>query len=340
MSTETSQHSLRESIHAFTYRELAVREWPLREPLISPWLMKGESAMIWAGAGVGKTMLSLSVAALVAGGGSFAGWHSKGGFRVLIVDGEMYGADLVERLNTLTEGIEGIDREVALDNIEVRARQLQEPGTEFYDIGDKGTQRELMDLIMQRKIDLLILDNVTTLTDTMGDENSVEAIKPVLRFLMDLKQTGVSVILVHHANKSGGSYRGSTAISTTFEVIMGLVRPEDAPMGETAFKLKFDKYRAKATEALVPKIFTLSGPTWQVEEDEGDLALRLVRAIRSGRFTTQQDAGFYVDITDKTKVSRVLSRAYGEGLIKKEEVKTIFRAAKEAMESVFEENPL
>jgi hypothetical protein len=299
--------------------------------------MTGESAMIWAGPGVGKTMLSLSLVLLVAGGGSFAGWQSRGGRKVLIVDGEMRGADLVDRLNTLAAGINGIDREAALDNIEVRARQLQEPGTGFYDIGDEETQRELSAYIVEHKIDLLILDNVTTLTEKMGDENSVEATKPVLHFLMDLKQTGVAVILVHHASKGGNSYRGSTAFATTFEVIIGLTKPEGSPMGATSFKLDFTKFRAKADQVLVPRVFNLVGSTWEAEEDEGDLVQRLVRAVRSGRFTTQQDAGFSVGITDKTKVSRLMLRVYGEGLIKKEEAKAIFRAAKEESESTFDD---
>jgi hypothetical protein len=286
--------------------------------------------MVWAAAGVGKTMLSLTLALMVAGGGKVAGWTSPKPRKVLIVDGEMRGADLAERLKLLAGSVEGINKEAALDNIEVRARQLQEPHTKFYDLGDEATQQALMAHVIENQIDLLILDNVTTLTDTMGDENSVEATKPVLKFLMDLKRTNVAVLLVHHSNKSGNAFRGSTAFATTFEVIIGLTKPEGAPMGQTSFKLEFGKFRAKGDQSLAPRVFSLDGDIWRASEDEDDETTRLIRAILTCTFTKQEDAGRSVGIEDKTKVSRLLSRAYATGQVKKEVIKQCLKAAEEA----------
>jgi RecA-family ATPase len=331
------EHELREGIRAFTFRDLAERDWPKPEHLIEPWFRTGESAMVWAAAGVGKTMLSLTLALMVAGGGKVAGWTSPGPWNVLIVDGEMRGADLAERLKLLADSVEGIDREAALDNIQIHPRTLQEPHTKFYDLGDHATQQALISHIQENSIDLLILDNVTTLTDTMGDENSVEHTKPVLKFLMDLKRINVAVLLVHHSSKGGNNYRGSTAFATTFEVIIGLTKPEGAPMGQTSFKLEFTKFRAKGDQSLAPRVFTLDGCKWHAAEDEDDETTRLIRAIETCKFTTQEEAGRSIGIEDKTKVSRLLKRAYGKGLVKKQAVRDWLDAGKEAFLADFEE---
>ncbi|MBL6082287.1 AAA family ATPase [Belnapia sp. T18] len=270
-------------------------------------------------------MLSLTLALMVAGGGEVAGWTAPKPRKVLIVDGEMRGEGIAERLTLLVDSVSGIDRETALNNIEIRARQLQKPGTWFYDIGDPQTQRELSAYICVAGIEFIILDNVTTLTDTLGDENSADAIKPVLTFLMDLKTTNVGVLLIHHSNKGGNSYRGSTALMTTFEVAMGLNKPQEAPMGQASFSLEFTKFRAKSNQLLAPRVFTLDGSKWHVSEDEGNEALRPVRAIQSGRFATQQDAGLSIGIQDKTKVSRLLAQAYAKGLAKQHEIKRVSR---------------
>jgi hypothetical protein len=55
----------------------------------------------------------------------------------------------------------------------------------------------------------------------MDDENSATDFKTVMAFLMKLKAAGKTAILVHHSNKQGDNYRGSSAMAATFEVIIG-----------------------------------------------------------------------------------------------------------------------
>ncbi|MBK1658236.1 AAA family ATPase [Paracraurococcus ruber] len=329
MTLTTMQAPLHDGIRSFTARQLTSRQWPARDFLIHPWLRKGESALAWAAPGVGKTMLSLTLALMVAGGGKFAGWEAYTPRKVLIVDGEMRGEDLAERLTFLAHTVEGINIDVALDNIEIRARQLQDPGSPFYDIADGRTQRELSTYIRKANVDFLILDNVTTLTDTMGDENSVEATKPVLAFLMDLKRTEVGVLLVHHSNKGGNTYRGSTSLMTTFEVAIGLKKPEGSAMGQACFSLEFTKFRAKAGDMMVPRVFTLDGSGWHVAEDEDDETTRLIRAIETCRFRTQQQAAVSVGI-EETKASRLLKRAYATGATSQRHIRECLKQAGEA----------
>ena len=99
-------------------------------------------------------------------------------------------------------------------------------------------------------------------------------------------------------------------------------------MGQTTFKLEFNKFRAKGDQSLAPRVFTLDGSKWHASEDDDDAATRLVRALQSCKFTTQEEAGRSLGINDKTKVSRLLSQAVAKGMIKKAVVKQCLEAAR------------
>jgi hypothetical protein len=316
------------NVQAFDLAGLVDRNWAPPEHVISPWLETGESALLWAPTGVGKTMLSLSLALMVAGGGSFAGWSCDRPRRVLIVDGEMRGRDIAGRLKDLQKTIEGLDVEAARKNLQVIPRTMQDVDVPFFDISDEETQNAIIKRVVEDRIDLLILDNLTTLADGMGDENAVDQMRPVLKLLMNLKRTNVAVLLVHHSNKNGNTYRGSTSIAATFEIIMGLQKPDGAMVDQADFLLKFDKHRARGSGKLAVRRFTLGDAQWDVTEDQDELLHKLIAAIQSCEFDTQEAAGASVGIQDKTKVSKMLKRADALELLLTAEKRRCLAAAK------------
>ena len=268
--------------------------FPPREHIIAPWLRAGESAMVWAPTGVGKTMFSLTLALGVAGGGSVFGWTFPRPQRVLIVEGEMNTADLVDRSKMLLQTVEGINAEEAARNITVMARQYQDPDAEFPDLATPEGRDEVFERARTGRYDLVILDNFSTLA-TVDDENAAAAMNPVLAFLMRMKQANIACLLVHHSGKSEASFRGSSKLATTFEVIIGLHRiPGQAARHGTAFNIVWDKYRGKRDDGVRGRRAALEECSrghlrWNHELSTEEECDDLVEAVKSLRYATQEE---------------------------------------------------
>lgn len=272
--------------------DLLALDLPPRDYLISPWLKQFESAMIWAPPGVGKTMFCLSLALAIAGGGEFLGWKAPVPRKVLFFDGEMAIHDLQERLKMLSGTIEGLDMEAAGRNLKVCSRQDQDPEVHFPDFGMDRSQKGVLDYVRTRGYDLVILDNLSTLA-SVEDENSAAAIRPIIKFLMQLKQSNIACIVVHHSNKGGKDYRGSTNLATTFEVILGLHRADsvlDTDRG-TKFTTEWAKFRGLRDDTIGPRkvcLETTDGVSrWVVESDTSEVLAAISEMLRSGDYSTQ-----------------------------------------------------
>lgn len=327
------------SLRAPTLATLMRHPFPARDYLLHPWLRQGESAMLWAAPGVGKTMLSLSIALAVAGGGTLLGWQSNTPRKVLLVDGEMHAADLTERARDLTATVDGIDPEAAHENITVLARQFQAPEAEFPDLASQEGQADILKRVRELGASLVILDNFSTLAE-VEDENAASAMTPVLRFLMTLKQAGVACLLVHHSGKGGESYRGSSKLATTFEAILGL-RKLDASASRpgTAFHLIWEKYRGLRNEATRDRTVTLEVASegvparWTHELNQSEECVALVEAVRSLRFTTQAELAAHLGMSTG-KLSTLKGHAMlRDRLITRAEWDGYLEAAREAREA-------
>jgi hypothetical protein len=92
--------------------------------------------------------------------------------------------------------------------------------------------------------DLVILDNFSTLGE-VEDENAASSFNAIQQFLLNLKVQGVATMLVHHANKTGEDFRGSSKLAATFETIIMLERlKEETGHGAAQFRVRWDKVRA------------------------------------------------------------------------------------------------
>ncbi len=296
MTTKRTQPGRTARLRSITFGQLADQLAQAREYLLDPWLREQDSALVWAAAGVGKTMFTLSLALAVAGGGEVFGWKAERPRKVLLIDGEMPEDDLRDRLIYLAGAVRGIDMEAARTNLRILARNSQDPDAPFPDFGDAEQHRTILDRIQKYAPDLVILDNLSTLA-AVDDENSASATRVVVKFLAMLKQARIATIVVHHAAKAGNNYRGSTMIETTFEVILGLLKNKGADVvdtsGSTKFGMVWTKYRRRRGPTIRNTSARLEdgpeGPAWIVEPTDDDILDALAALVRTGTYRSQRD---------------------------------------------------
>ncbi|SDB15198.1 AAA domain-containing protein [Belnapia rosea] len=289
--------------------------------------------MLWAPPGVGKTMLLLSAALAIAGGGELLGWKAARPWRVLAVDGEMAVEDLQDRLRLLAPTVAGMDAEAAAENLCVLARSDQQPGAKFPDIASDEGQETVLRLAQEHRADLVLLDNFATLAE-VADENEAGAMNPVLAFLLRLKQARIACILVHHSGKTGESYRGSSKLATTFEVILGLKPPTASGAAQSAaFTTVWSKFRGAPHPTIAPRDVMLTTSEagtmrWDVQAAADDDARKYTEAVLSGAFGTQAEVAKALG-WDTSKASRTKAKAIGRKLLTERQQEEVFKAARE-----------
>jgi putative DNA primase/helicase len=226
--------------------------------LLAPILPEKSLAMTFAPRGLGKSWLSLSIGVAVASGSSLLRWQAPAPRRVLVVDGEMPLADLQSRLNAI---LLGAGSEVPNNNLQILAADNSERGI---NLGNIECQRALEQHL--EGVDLLILDNISTLMTT-GSEGASDAWLPMQNWLLKLRRRGVAVLIVHHAGVNGRQ-RGTSRREDALDTVIALRRPTDfSPAQGARFEVHIEKARtfvgegAAAFEAEVAPFEAESGRT-------------------------------------------------------------------------------
>lgn len=314
--------------------EILDREFPPRDDLMAPWLKEGESALIYAAPGVGKSMFALSIALAVAGGGKFLDWEAPKPYRVLFVDGEMPMDTIKERTEMLLQALPDLDRDLVRENLHVFARQFQKASVDFPNLADPLGQSELEK--QAQGYDLIILDNLSTLAN-VEDENASRAFQPIVGFLMRMKLLGKACILIHHSGKKSSTYRGSSMLATTFEVILGLEKLSGLKAAHgTAFLIKWDKLRAKPDERIRSWEVWLDEDRWEYEAAANEDIEILLEGLRSGKCLNQKELASALK-WDPSKVTRTKEKAIATGAVSLKDWGIAFGRARDARTSVSQE---
>jgi putative DNA primase/helicase len=196
--------------------------------------------MLYAPRGVGKTLLGLSIGFAVASGNPLLRWSTPHPRRVLYVDGEMPLVSLQERLRAIS--IE-LGRDIPNDGFRILAADHVESGI---NLGSEEGQRALDPLLDD--VDLLILDNLSTLCTT-GGESASDAWVPMQNWLLMLRRRGIAVLFIHHAG-TNGRQRGTSRREDALDTVIALRRPEDYSLEHGArFEIHFEKLRNRADGA-------------------------------------------------------------------------------------------
>jgi hypothetical protein len=307
-----------------TLGELLNLTIPERQYLLRPWLREHESCLLYAATGVGKSLFALSAALAVAGGGSFLGWRPDdkadgGNWRVLYVDGEMHVGDIQERARLLLDAVPGISRTKVNANLQFLARQQQSPEAAFPEITNDDGQTRILQKVLDGKFDLLILDNFSTL-GRVPDENAAASFDDVQSFLLRLKTDGVATMFVHHAGKTkaadgSGTFRGSSKLAATFEImtrleryggdVRGHGRVEAAEQDQACFQVHWDKLRGQRTVGtVIAKLATTERKGLTVSAWDFTAQLERLYAIKAGLeaglFMNQREIADYCERSPPT----------------------------------------
>ena len=229
----------------FSGDEFLKREFPPRTPILGEWMTEKSLIMVHAYRGTGKTLFALSLAVAVCTGGSFAKWRAMQARRVVLVDGEMPSVALQERLRAITKG-------QSISDLHIIADDIHPDG--IPDLATDEGQNWLNPTLQPG--DVLILDNISCLFRSGGDENEERSWRSAANWLRNLRRRGVSVLLIHHSGK-GGAQRGTSKREDLLDTVIRLKAPEGHTADDGAvFEVHFEKSRGVHGEAVKSVLLT------------------------------------------------------------------------------------
>lgn len=267
---------------ALTGEELLQRDFPPRENILAPWLPTQGLTLLYAERGIGKTWTALNCAYAVACGGSFLRWKAPKPRRVVYIDGEMPARDLKQRFASIVEANEN---EAPEGFVRFVAADLQRDG--LPDLADAGAQR-FYDRVIQ-DADLIVVDNLSTVCRSLR-ENEADSWAPVQAWCLRQRAAGRSVLLVHHAGKSGGQ-RGTSRKEDVLDAVISLRRPPDYIASQGArFEVHFTKNRGFLGEEAAPFEAHLIEGQWIVGELQRDGDDDTIRSLKAQGFSLRSIA--------------------------------------------------
>jgi putative DNA primase/helicase len=281
--------------------------------LLDPILPERSLGMVYAPRGLGKSWLALSVGLAVAGGASLLRWSAPTKRNVLYIDGEMPVASLQERLKAISIGL---GREIPNSGFQILAADQFETGI---NLSREDGQHSLEPLL--KNIDLLILDNLSTLCPT-ASESASDAWASMQNWLLRLRRQAIAVLLVHHAGVNGRQ-RGTSRREDALDTVVALRRPEDySPEQGARFEIHFEKLRNRVEENdAIPFEARLGNAEqsvrWSACDLKPPLLMQATDMFAEGRSVREVAALLHIS---KSEAGRLRLRAIEEGQLSDEKV--------------------
>ena len=205
------------SLVVYSFNELLELDIPKRQYSLSPWLQSQGLCMIYSIRGLGKTWMALEIAYAVASGGHFLNWEADSPRGVLYIDGENPLSLMQKRLSAINNS----RKKHITDKLKILSPDEQEFG--IPDLSSTEGQ-EKIDTLICDETKLVILDNLSTLIRS-GKESESDSWLPVQEWILRLRSSGKSVLLIHHAGK-GGQQRGTSRREDVLDTVIALRKPE------------------------------------------------------------------------------------------------------------------
>ncbi len=162
-------------------------------------------------------------------------------------------------------------------------------------------------------IDLLILDNISTLVSS-GRENNAESWNEMQAWLLKLRRQGKTVLLIHHAGR-GENARGTSKREDVLDTVIQLKHPEDYDVEEGArFEVHLTKARGVHGDNALPfeaKLEAINGrPVWTCSVLRDKILDQIEELSRAGG--TVRGIAEELNL-GKSKVQRLQTKLRAEG---------------------------
>lgn len=235
--------------------------------IIDPVIDRGEWMTLYAQEGVGKSWVASGLARIASDGGEYLGWTSAGGKRVLFIDTEMGAAMVQERFGG------SIPR-----NVEVVCLHEMTPTPSF---GEQSGRDQITRLIDRVRPDLIVIDNLQS--NCMEAVTSMPKWKEIEGWLVGLRSSGISLIMVAHANDQN-KLNGHRAQRTVVNSVLKLSKPDDYEADEgVRILVEFEKTRRYLSDDAKRFEAAYKDGVWTVSKPGGNSVS--TRAVSSERHT-------------------------------------------------------
>lgn len=206
------------------------------EFLIRPYLAAGETMMLYAPTGQGKTINALMLSVALTTGTDFYDWKIERPVPVLFVEGgELTAYGISDRMRAIYAR-KGITTDQYF--------HLKAPTKEYpfvFDITKKDHQEILTDYIMAFDIEVVVFDNYNSLRAEC--DNEFLAWKKLEEFLSRLKSGGVASVVVHHTNKEGKRQSGVQRKEDYCDLVLRIQKSELSTKNKVYIEIEMEKFR-------------------------------------------------------------------------------------------------
>lgn len=197
---------------AISAGDLLQREIEPRELIIGTWFRQGDIGFVFGQRGKGKTFVSCALACAIASGQRVGRWNVSKPRRVCYVDGEMTLENIQSRIRLLSESdLFSPNKSLIHDNLAIQHYEEISSKIEngMLNLTDNKQQSKLLEYCKKNDIEVLVLDNLSALFRGVK-ENEADDWEKILFWLLKLRQSRISVVVVAHAGRQGDVMRGTS----------------------------------------------------------------------------------------------------------------------------------
>lgn len=234
------------SVKTVDLADLSTLDFPKKKYILKPWLREATINIIFASTAVGKSQLAMIIGYCASTGNKIFNWEApERRYKVLYYDAEMDSETEEKRMSTL---MNTLPKDYNRNYLRFANLELQKENM-LPSISTPEGRLEIEESIKDAEI--LILDNLSSMFT--GEENNSESWSDIRRWFIKLRSKRITLIVLHHTNKSKTDYRGHSSIVDNPDELILLTHPPGYTKKEgTRFNLSFEKCRNMWGEDAAP----------------------------------------------------------------------------------------